>query len=110
MIIKFVKDYLTNIEWNNNKSEEWQVKGLLKDRLNEYLKFDIRHLSDYSNEKKGKLINDKCDSDKILFENKENWILIDTKELVEYMRRYKLNEIKIEEIINKLDWNIIFKK
>jgi len=110
MNVEFIKKYLTNIEWNNNKNEEWQVKGLLKDRLNEYLKFDIRHLSDYPNEKKGKLINDNSDSDKILFESKENWILVDTKELIDYMRRYKLQEIKIEEIINKLDWNIIFKK
>lgn len=109
MNVEFVKKHLTNIEWNN-KSEEWQVKGLLKNRLNEYLKFDIRYLSDYPNNKKGKLIKDTSDSDKVLFENKENWILVDTKELISYMRKHNLKEIKIEEIIHKLDWNIVFKK
>lgn len=110
MNVEFVKKYLTNIEWNNNKNEEWQVKGLLKNRLNEYLRFDIRYLNDYPNDKKGKLIKDNSNSDKILFENPKNWILVDTKELIDYMRKYKLKEIKIEEIINKLNWNIIIKK
>lgn len=110
MNVEFVKKYLTNIEWNNNKNEEWQVKGLLKNRLNEYLRFDIRYLNDYPNDKKGKLINDNSNSDKILFENEKDWILVDTKELIDYMRKYKFKEIKIEEIINKLNWNIIIKK
>ena len=110
MNVEFIKKYLTNIEWNSNKDEEWQVKGLLKNRLNQYLKFDVRYLNNYPENKKGKLINDNSDSDKILFENEKNWILVDTKELIGYMRKYKLKEIKIEEVINKLDWNIIFKK
>jgi hypothetical protein len=75
MNIKFVKEYLTNVKWQNNK--DWQVEGLLK-QSNQYYKFDIRHLSDFA-DKKGKLINSKSKSDKVLFEDDQNWIVVDTK-------------------------------
>jgi hypothetical protein len=49
MNIKFVKEYLTNIKWQNNKS--WQVEGHIKKLSNQYYKFDIRHLSDFADKK-----------------------------------------------------------
>jgi hypothetical protein len=106
MNIKFVKEYLTNVNWINNK--DWQVEGLLK-QSNQYLKFDIRFLNDFD-DKKGKLINSKSQADKVLFEDDRNWILVDTQELVKYMKEHDLKEVKLEELIKIIDWNIILPK
>jgi hypothetical protein len=106
MNIKFVKEYLTNVKWQNNK--DWQVEGLLK-QSNQYYKFDIRHLSDFA-DKKGKLINSKSKSDKVLFEDDQNWIVVDTQELIKYMKDHSLKEVKLEELIKNIEWNIILPK
>ena len=107
MNIKFVKEYLTNVKWNNNN--QWQVEGNIKRLSNQYLKFDIRFLNDF-NDKKGKLINSKSKADKVLFEDDKNWILVDTQELIKHMKAYGLKEIKLEELIKNIDWNIILPK
>ena len=102
----FVEKYLTNIHWNNNKS--YQVEGLLK-QSNQYLKFDISFLKDFT-DKKGKLIDSKSEADKVLFEDDQNWILVDTQELIKYMKKHSLKEVKLEELIKNIDWNIILPK
>ena len=106
MNIEFVNQYLTNVKWNSNI--KWQVEGLLK-QSNQYLKFDIRFLKDF-NDKKGKLIDSKSEADKVLFEDDQNWILVDTKELIKYMKDHSLKEVKLEELIKNIDWNIILPK
>ena len=108
MNIKFVEEYLKNIEWNI-ENDQWQVSGILNRLSNEYLKFDIRFLKDF-NDKKGKLINSKSNADKVLFEDDENWILVDTQELIKHMKEHSLKEIKLEELIKSIDWNIILPK
>ncbi len=107
MNIKFINEYLTNVIWHENNS--YQVEGLLK-QSNQYYKFDIRYLSDFPKNKKGKLINSKSEANKILFEDDENWILVDKQELVKYMKEHSLKEVKLEELIKNIDWNIILPK
>ncbi len=107
MNIKFVNECLTNIKWHENNS--YQIEGLLK-QSNQYYKFDIRYLSDFPENKKGKLINSESNADKVLFEDDKNWILVDTQELIKYMKAYGLKEIKLEELIKNIDWNIILPK
>jgi hypothetical protein len=104
--IEFVNQCLSNIKWNNN--DQWQVEGLLK-QSNQYLKFDIRFLKDFK-DKKGKLIDSRSQADKVLFEDNDSWILIDTQELIKYMKDHSLKEIKLEELIKNIDWNIILPK
>jgi len=104
--IEFVNQCLSNIKWNNN--DQWQVEGLLK-HSNQYLKFDIRFLKDFK-DKKGKLIDSRSQADKVLFEDNDSWILIDTQELIKYMKDHSLKEIKLEELIKNIDWNIILPK
>jgi hypothetical protein len=106
MNIKFVKEYLTNVKWSDNN--QWQVEGLLK-QSNQYYKVDISFLKDFT-VKKGKLINSKSEADKILFEDDINWILVDTQELIKHMKAYSLKEVKLEELIKNIDWNIILPK
>ena len=107
MNIKFVEQYLSNVKWND--SDQWQVEGIIEKLSNQHFKFDIRFLKDFSG-KEGKLINFKSQADKVLFENEKNWILIDAQELIKYMKEHSLKEIKLEELINTIDWNIILPK
>jgi hypothetical protein len=107
MNIKFVNECLINITWHENKT--YQVEGLLK-QSNQYYKFDIHYLSDFPEDKKGKLINSESQADKVLFEDINNWILLDTQEIINHMKAYDLREIKLEELIKSIDWNIIIPK
>ena len=106
MNVEFVNQYVTDIKWHENNN--YQVEGLLKNS-NQYLKFDIRFLKDF-NDKKGKLINSKSEADKVLFEDDKNWILVDTQELIKHMKAYGLKEVKLEELIKSIEWNIILPK
>ena len=108
MNIKFVEEYLKNIKWNI-ENNQWQVSGILDRISNEYLKFDIRFLNDF-NDKKGKLINSKSQADKVLFEDDENWILVDTQEFIKYMKISDLKQIHLEQLLSNIDWNIILPK
>jgi len=107
MNIKFVNECLTNITWHENSS--YQVDGLLQ-QSNQYYKFDIRNLNDFPEDKKGKIINSKSQADKVLFEDNQNWILVDTQELIKYMKEHSLKEVKLEELIKSIEWNIILPK
>ena len=106
MNIQFVNECLTNVIWCENNT--YQVEGLLQ-QSNQYYKFDISFLKDFTG-KKGKLINSKSEADKVLFEDNQNWILVDTKELIKYMKKHSLKEVKLEELIKNIDWNIILPK
>ena len=107
MNIEFAKQYLSNTKWN--EGEDWQVEGNIKRLSNQYLKFDIRFLKDF-NDKKGKLINSQSKADKVLFEDDINWILVDTQELIKHMKEFNLKEVKLEELIKSIEWNIILPK
>jgi hypothetical protein len=107
MNVKFVNEYLINIKWHENNS--YQVEGLLE-QSNQYYKFDIRFLNDFPEDKKGKLISSASKADKILFEDDKNWILVDTQELIKHMKEHSLKEVKLEELIKNIDWNIILPK
>jgi len=107
MNLKFVKEYLTNVNWINNK--DWQVEGNIKKLSNQYYKFDISFLKDFT-DKRGKLVSSKSEADKVLFEDDKNWILVDTQELIKHMKEYSLKEVKLEELIKNIDWNIILPK
>jgi hypothetical protein len=108
MIKDFVKQYLSNINWCENNND-WQVAGNINKLSNQYYKFDIRFLNKFNN-KQGKLINSKSKADKVLFEDDTNWILVDTQELIKHMKDHNLKEIKLEELIKNIDWNITLPK
>jgi hypothetical protein len=107
MYKEFVHKYLTNVKWYENQN--YQVEGLLNNS-NKYYKFDIRYLNDFPQNKRGKLIDSESTADKVLFEDDKNWILIDVEEFVKYMKKHNLKEIKIEDLLFNIDWNIILPK
>jgi hypothetical protein len=101
---KLFEKYLDDIEYpsKEQKNELWNISGILRKRLNQKLKFDTRPV-----QKEGfKVGSFKSKADKMVFYFNKKWIIIDMKELILYIKSNSLKDIKIEELINKLDWNI----
>jgi len=102
-------DNLISIKYpteTEKKEGLWNVSGILKDRSNQEFKFDLRPLNkDLS--KKGSF---KTKADKMVFETTSEWILIDIEELHSYIKQHKLKVVELEQLVSKLEWNIILPK
>jgi len=87
---------------NQKKQELWDVEGILN---NQIYKFDLRPLK--NNAKSGSF---KTKADKIVYDIKDQYIIVDVEELHNYLKENSLKVVKIEDLISKLDWNIILPK
>jgi len=90
---------------NQQKQELWDVEGIIKKHSNQKFKFDLRPLK--NNIKKGFF---KTKADKMVFDIKDQYIVVDVEELHEYLKDKELKTVYLEELISKLDWNIILLK
>lgn len=99
------KSYLENIEYPKSKTS-WGISGNIKGH-NAFYKFDISPICKF---KKGigKLLSPTSKADKIVFENDKNWLILDIEEIRNYCG--KKNVVSIDDLISKLDWNIILPK
>ena len=107
MYQEFVKN-LTDIHYASKQQiakESWHVEGILKDRSNEKLKFDLRPIK--NNMKTGTF---KSKADKMVFDIKDQWIIVDIEELHQYLKENDLKDVYLDSLISKLDWNIILPK
>jgi hypothetical protein len=49
-------------------------------------------------------------ADKIVFETDNTWIIVDILELHEYIKNQQSKVIQLEDLFNKLEWNIYISK
>ena len=103
-MLQFLKN-ITLATPKQRKQELWDVEGILKNRLNEKLKFDLRPLS---NNKKAGSFNTKAD--KMVFDIKNEYIIVDVKELIDYLNNNSLKVVELEDLLSKLEWNIVLPK
>jgi len=99
---------LVGINYANNsqrKKELWDVEGILKNRLNQKLKFDLRPLKDNA-----KIGSFKTKADKMVFDMPKEYIVIDVEELQNYVKTNKIKKVHLQKLIFELDWNIVIKK
>lgn len=94
---------------SQKENEGWDVEGILKNKSNQSFKFDIRKWSKYG-QLIGKKVKYKSKANKIVLEEKNNWIIIDCEEMKDYFKKNKLKQVTIEDLTSKLDWNIIIPK
>jgi hypothetical protein len=107
-ILERFERYLTNVE-KPDKPGSWNIAGVLKDR-NAFFKFDVRDLTKTSNNRAFKKGSLKSKAEKMVFEFKDQWIILDIEELNEYVKSSKIKDFELKEIIFKLDWNIFIAK
>jgi hypothetical protein len=72
---------------------------------NQKFKFDLRPLK--NNIKIGSF---KSKADKMVFDMKDQFIVVDTEELHQYLKENKLKEVHLQDLLSKLEWNIILPK
>ncbi len=107
MYEQFVKN-LTDTHYASKQQiakELWHVEGVLKNRLNQSFKFDLRPIK--NNIKVGSF---KTKADKIVFDIKDKWVIVDVQELHDYLKNNQIKDVKLQELVDKLDWNIVLNK
>jgi|TARA_R110000744_G_scaffold313766_1_gene420920 hypothetical protein len=105
--------HLNQITYATNEQKEkelWDVSGVLKDRLNENLKFDIRPMFEHTTGEPAKRSNAGTKADKMVIEEINRWVVLDVKELIENIKQNKKTVLRVEDLLKILDWNIIILK
>ena len=103
-----MKNFYTKLKertFANNKqknTELWDVEGIFH---NQKLKFDLRPLK--NNMKTGTF---KTKADKMVFDIQDQYIVVDVKELHQYLKKENLKKVYLQDLISNLDWNIILPK
>ena len=87
---------------NQKKNELWDVEGILH---NQKFKFDLRPLS--NNAKQGSF---KTKADKIVYDIKDQYIIVDVEELHKHLKDNSLKVVQLEDLLSKLEWNIVLPK
>ena len=103
-MIEFINK-LSNIKYpsqNQKNKELWDIEGVLNNQL---LKFDLRPLK--NNAKGGSF---KTKADKIVYDVKNQYVIIDVEEFHQYLKDNPTKVVNLEELISALEWNIILPK
>ena len=101
--MKSFESYLNNIKYPKKKTS-WNISGTIKDH-NGFYKFDTKPLN--KNAKGGSF---KTKADKIVYDINNQYIIVDVEELHNYLLNNNLKVVHLEELLSKLEWNIILPK
>tara|TARA_R110000868_G_scaffold392639_1_gene663364 strand:+ start:206 stop:562 length:357 start_codon:yes stop_codon:yes gene_type:complete len=108
-IQRFSNECLEDITYPD-KSTSWHVQGRLKNKSNQEFKFDVGLMFNMPNNELGKKGSTASRADKMVFEDLNQWIIIDLKELYKYLKNKKLQKVYLQDLISELEWNIILPK
>jgi|TARA_R100000482_G_C5061193_1_gene117158 ATP-dependent protease HslVU (ClpYQ) ATPase subunit len=110
--VNFIKqlDEVRHATKKQINEEHWHVEGIIKSKSNQKFKFDLSPIIKFEENDYGKVGYFNSKSDKIVFDFKENWILIDTEELIEYVKETQKKDIDLNDLLDDLSWNIILSK
>ena len=100
MSVKEFSKYLKNVKYHKNDSS-WNIERILR---NQEYKFDVRSLSEPQK------FNTRTKADKIAFDMPDKWVVVDTQELHTYIVKNKVTYLQLEDLISKLEWNIILSR
>tara|TARA_Y100000114_G_C11507338_1_gene207314 strand:+ start:196 stop:528 length:333 start_codon:yes stop_codon:yes gene_type:complete len=107
-IVKRFSNYLDNVEYPKEKTS-WNIAGNLKSK-NAFYKYDVREMFVLPKGGLGKHGRTDSKADKMVFELIDQWVIIDMEELINYIKLKKLRKVHLDDLISKLDWNIILPK
>lgn len=110
---KKFEDVLEEINFanpNQVKKELWNVEGVLRGRLNQKFKFDTRPIFKLKDGQVGKQGSFVTKANKVVFEYKNKWVIVDIEELHKYIKDNKRTTVEVKELLDKLEWNIVLDK
>jgi tRNA A58 N-methylase Trm61 len=103
-ILERFSKYLTAIEYPKEKTS-WNIAGIIKGQ-NAFYKFDVRDMFSLSNGDLAQKGSTNTKADKMVLEIKDEWVILDLKELHNYIKKNKLKQVYLNDILPKLDWTI----
>ena len=106
---KFVENCIDDPKYPK-KPSSWHVEGMLKNKSNQIFKFDVRDMFSMPENKLGKKGDINSLAEKIVFETENDWVIFDYQEIKDYVKKFKINTLIFEELIDKLEWNVIISK
>tara|TARA_R100000963_G_C4586487_1_gene65361 strand:- start:304 stop:636 length:333 start_codon:yes stop_codon:yes gene_type:complete len=107
-IVQRFSKLLSNVEYPD-VIKSWNIAGTLSNS-NEHLKFDVRDMFKLNNGDLGKKVKLTERVDKIVFETKNKWLILDQKEFNIYLKKQKQNVVYLDNLIKNLDWTKIILK
>lgn len=107
-IIKEFSKYLTAVEYPKQKTS-WNIAGIITGQ-NAFYKFDVGGLTKVSKDKAYKKSNINTKAEKMVFEFKDKWVILDVEELNKYIKEKKIKDLQLKDLVSKLEWNIILLK
>ena len=107
IVEKFSK-YLTAVEYPKQETS-WNIAGILKGK-NAFYRFDVRDMFKLPDGTPAKEGRHDTKAEKVVFEYEKEWLIVDIEELHKYLKKNKLNKVHINELLKKLEWNLIIKK
>ena len=108
MIVDRFSKYLTAIEYPKEKTS-WNIAGIIKGS-NAFYRFDVREMfkmSDGTPAQSGRL---DTKAQKMVLEGEKEWLILDLKELHQYIRRKKKMKVYVNDLISDLEWTIFLQK
>jgi hypothetical protein len=103
-----MKKFETKLKETNFPSKQqrlkelWDVEGILH---NQKFKFDLRPIKDNT-----KIGSFNTKADKMVFDIKDKWIIVDIPELHKYLEENDIKDVHLESLVSDLDWNIVLNK
>ena len=108
-IVEKFAQYLTEIKYPTKK-EHWNIGGVLKNKSNQYLKFDVRNMFHLPDGLLGKKGHTSSNADKMVFETENAWLILDIPEICRYVKKHRLKIVYLEKLMTELEWNISIPK
>lgn len=91
-------------------NSSWHVEGILHKKTNQSYKFDLSPIQKFKDGSEGKVGSFKTKAEKMVFDFKKQWVILDIEELHEYIKKNKLKNILMEDLLENLTWNIVVNK
>jgi len=108
-IVERFSKHITSIEYPKEKSS-WNIAGVIKGQ-NGFYRFDVRGMKKESKNRAYKTGNLNTKADKMVFEFKDKWVILDIEEINKYIKNNKIKDLELSDLLSKLEWTIyIYKK
>jgi hypothetical protein len=107
-ILKNFNKHLIAIEYPKEK-KSWNIAGIIKGQ-NAFYKFDVRDMFKLPDGKSAQKGRTDSKADKMVLEIEDKWVILDVEELHQYIKKNKVTKVYVDDLLSKLDWNIILPK
>ena len=107
-----VKDFtklLKSKKYPKGKSS-WHVEGILHKKTNKSYKFDLSPIQKFDDGSEGKVGFFNTKAEKMVFDFKKQWVILDIEELHEYIKDKSLKNLLMKDLLDNLTWNIVIDK